>query len=269
MRPPRFLLAALLLCPLLTSCGKDSAIPNVPLISTGNWYFYGNYTPSPGSPFNTGTLAFGGSLIQTNTQVAGVLHINHPCFGNNTTDIPYTGTLINNHLSFTSSQVAGQTLTLDGTLSQDDTVLSTAAFQINGGCAVYLYSPELTFTVNSFLNQKGERVPSLTGSWTTYLNTAGPSLTEHLTQSTIADQHGDFTLTGTVTIAGSPCFSTGTLQPTSLISGDLGQQVILLNDGSTLTATLNAGTVLSLYPGTVSGGNCNGPVDIYLQRLAP
>lgn len=274
MTPLRSTLAALslILCTLLAGCGPNSFI-SLGAISA-NWYFYGDYTPSPGSPFTSGNLPFGGSLVRTGNQVSGVLHINHPCFGNNATDIPYTGTLINNHLSFTSSSVAGQTLTLQGTLSQNNTVLSTASFQINGGCAVYLYSPELTYTVNSWLNQKGESIPSLTGPWTTYLNTAGPSLTEHLTQSPTADQHGDFALTGNVTVTGSPCFTSGTLQPASFISGYLGQQVILMNDGSTLTATVeagpnsNLGPALSLDPGTITGGNCNGPIDLSLQSAS-
>ena len=271
MTPLRSTFAALslILCTLLAGCGPNSFI-SLGAISA-NWFFYGDYTPSPGSPFTSGQLSFGGSLVRTGNQVSGVLHINHPCFGDNTTDIPFTGTLMYNHISFTSSSIAGQTLTVQGTLSQNNTVLSTASFQINGGCAVSVYSPELTYTVNSWLNQKGESIPSLTGSWTTYLAAAGPSLTEHLTQSPTADIHGNFALTGTVTVAGSPCFTSGTLQPTSFISGDLGQQVILMNDGSTLTATLaagpttNLGPALSLYPGTITGGNCNGPVDLSLQ----
>jgi hypothetical protein len=275
MTPIRSTLAALpvVLCTLLTSCSNYAIpdVPTIPITSTGNWFLYGQYTPAPGSPFKSGEISFGGSLIQTDTEVSGVLHINSPCFGNNTTDIPYTGTLINNHLSFTSSPVAGQILTLQGTLSQNDSVLSTAFFEITGGCTVSLYSPELTFTVNANLNQKGSRIPSLTGSWTTTNDVSGPSLTEQLTQSTTADIHGDFALSGTVMVTGSPCFTTGTLQPTSFISGYLGEQVILMNDGSTLTATLvanpnaNNGKALSLYPGTITGGNCNGPIDIGLQ----
>jgi hypothetical protein len=275
MTPIRSTLAALpvVLCTLLTSCSNYAIPDDRPAISTasGNWFLYGQYTPTPGSPFNTGEIWFGGSLIQANTQVSGVLHINTPCFDNNATDVPYTGTLINNNLTLTSSQVAGQTLTLQGTLSQDDSVLSTAAFEITGGCTGNLYSPELTFTVHAYLNQKGTRIPNLTGSWTTTDDASGPSLTEQLTQSPTADIHGDFALSGTVTVTGSPCFTTGTLQPTSFISGYLGEQVILMNDGSTLTATLGAnpnannGTTLSLYPGTITGGNCNGPVDIELQ----
>jgi hypothetical protein len=271
MTPLRSTLAAipLVLCTLLAGCGPNAFL-SLGAISA-NWYFYGDYTPSPGSPFTSGSLAFGGSLVRTGNEVSGVLHINHPCFGNNTTDIPFTGTLIHDHLSFTSSSIAGQILTVQGTVSQNNTVLSTAAIQITGGCAVYVYSPELTYTVNSWLNQKGGSIPSLTGLWTTYLTADGPSLTEHLTQSPTADQHGNFALTGTVTVGGSSCFTSGILQPGSFISGDLGQQVILMNDGSTLTASLaggpasNLGPALSLNPGTITGGNCNGPVDVALQ----
>jgi hypothetical protein len=271
MRPIRSTLAALpvVVCTLLTSC-SNYAIPDVPTITTtasGNWVFYGSYQLGSGS----GNLSFGGSLLQANTQVSGVLHINTPCFDNSATDVPYTGTLIINNLTLTSSTVAGQTLTLQGTLSQDDSVLSTAEFEITGGCTGNLYSPALTYTVNSWLNQKGERIPNLTDSWTTSLEISGPSLTEQLTQSPTPDTHGDFALSGIVTVTGSPCFTTGTLQPTSFVSGDLGQQIILMNDGSTFTATLQLGPQKTFakpllgLSGTVTGGNCNGPVDVDLQ----
>jgi hypothetical protein len=274
MRPFRFPLAALVLCALLTSCGKDSVIPDdrSPLsTASGNWSLYGQYTASPGSPTTNGELFFGGSLLQANTQISGVFHIETPCFGNGATDVPYTGTLINNTINITSVPVAGQTLTLHGTLSQNDTVLFTAAFEINGGCTGNLYSPALTFTVNSDLDQKGVRIPSLTGSWTTTTNEEGPSLTEQLTQSPTPDAHGDLALNGTVTVTGSPCFTTGTLQPTSFVSGALGQQTIIMNDGSTLTATLALGTKTTFAKpslglnGTITRGNCNGPVDVQLQ----
>ena len=274
MRPYRFPLAALVLCALLTSCGKDSVIPDdrSPLsTASGNWSLYGQYTASPGSPTTDGELLFGGSLLQANTQISGIFHIETPCFGNGATDVPYTGTLINNTINITSSPVAGQTLTLQGTLSQNDTVLFTAAFEITGGCTGNLYSPALTFTVHSYLDQKGVRIPSLTGSWTTTFNEAGPALTGQLTQSPTPDAHGDFALTGTVTVSGSPCFTTGTLQPNSFVSGTLGQQIILLNDGSTLTAAMGLETQPTLakpslgLTGTITGGNCDGPVDVQLR----
>lgn len=274
MRPLRCPFAALVLCFLLTSCGKDSAIPDDhTAISTasGNWDLYGQYTGSRGSTTTSGELIFGGSLIQADTQVSGVFHIDTPCFGNSATDVPYTGTLINNTINITSSSVAGQTLTLHGTLSQNDTVLSTASFEITGGCTGNLYSPALTFTVNSYLDQKGVRIPSLSGSWTTTIDESGPTLTEQLTQSSTPDVHGDLTLTGTVTVTGSPCFTTGTLQHISFVSGLLGQQIILMNDGSTLTATLALGIQRTFarpslgLNGTITGGNCNGPVDVQLQ----
>jgi hypothetical protein len=264
----------LLLCTLLTSC-SNYAIPDdhTPVsTASGNWDLYGQYTGSRGSTTTSGELIFGGSLIQANTQVSGVFHIDTPCFGNSATDVPYTGTLINNTINITSSPVAGQTLTLQGTLSQNDTVLFTAAFEINGGCTGNLYSPALTFTVNSYLDQKGVRIPSLTGSWTPDLNLPfSLNLTERLTQSPTPDAHGDLALTGTVTVAGSPCFTTGTLQPSSFVSGALGQQIILMNDGSTITSTLALETRTTFAKpsldlnGTITGGNCNGPIDVQLQ----
>jgi hypothetical protein len=53
-------------------------------------------------------------------------------------------------------------------------------------------------------------------------------------QSPSPDANGNYSLTGTIAIQGSPCFSKGTLQPTSLISGYLGHEVYKMDDGSTL-----------------------------------
>lgn len=267
---PALATLTLVLCSLLTSC-SSLAIPDVPTtIASGNWLFYGVFqgTQTAANTFDS----FGGSLLQANTQVSGVLHINNACFGNGTTDIPYTGTLLNNALSITSSPVNGQTITLQGTLTQNDTVLGTAGIEVTGGCSGNLYSPPLTYTVNYYLDKKGERIANLTGSWTTTTNISGPSITEQLTQSPTPDVHGDYALTGTVTVTDSPCFTSGTLQSTSYVSGYLGQQTIQMNDGSTLTATMQVNpqsapnkTSLNLSASTVSGGKCNGPVDIYLQ----
>ena len=110
------------------------------------------------------------------------------------------------------------------------------------------------------------RVPSLAGSWVPGGIAYQLPLSEELTQASAPDPHGNYALTGTVTVSGIPCFTHGTLQGGSFVSGGLGRKIIMMNDGSTVEATLN------VYPngptigrprvlvvlGTISGGKCDG-----------
>jgi len=267
MRPLRFPLAALVLCTVLTSCGKNSAIPLSTL--TGNWFIFN--VSFEQNPAFIGTGGIGGPITQTGNNLSATLHIDSPCFGNGQTPIQLTGSVnpATNHFTLNSLSANAETLFIEGTFSAARNSFSNGYFSISGSCSGELVS--LTGDDKGAIqNPRGVKIPSLSGSWSPVPNEPSTlNLTERLAQSPTPDIDGNFALTGTVTVTGSPCFTTGILQSTSFISGTVGQQVILLNDGSTLTATLNAGTVLSLYPGAVSGGNCNGPVDIFLQRLAP
>lgn len=264
---------SLLLTTLLTGCGPDQFIPYTstpvaPATATGNWSFTGYYA-TKGS--NIEPYDIGGSLIETGSQLSGIFHLSLPCFGSYAADVPYTGTLDSeNHLNIVSSPVNGEVLTLAGTLS-GNTALTEGVLNAIGSCTEALNI--------SLTGVSGVRVPNLTAAWTSQgapiLAGTGTSLsaTEQLTQSPTPDAHGDFALTGAITVQNSPCFTHGTLQPGSFLSGVLGQQVILLDDGSTLILTLQVYNVfpsqtkptLALYPGTITGGQCDGPVYISLR----
>ena len=266
-----------LLCTFFIGCGRGG-IP--PLISTppvttgtGNWSITGYYedTPNTFAPYY-----IEGSLINTNGQITGVFHIGTNCFGFSATDIPYTGTLDSkNNLSITSSSVNGQILTVQGLISSDGSTLSRANFAVTGGCSRSIVGITRSDGPGAEETTTGVRIPSLSGTWTSAISTTGPATvisSELLTQSSAPDVHGDYALTGTVTAQGSSCFSRGTLQSGSFVSGNAGRERILMEDGSTLNATLqvNYGSASqakpTLYlPGTITGGNCNGPIQIDLQ----
>lgn len=264
---------SLFLCTLFAGCGKNLSIPNIPVSpatsGTGNWVFFGHYAKGQ----DIFPYAFGGSLNNSGGQISGVFHIDQPCFDNGAADIPYTGTLDkNNHLNITSSPVSGQVLTLQGLLSSNDSILTQGYFTIIGGCTGSLVSLTGRYAPGASFDPTGQHVPSLTNIWNPEIFSSNPVLIEQLTQSPTPDAHGDYALTGTVSVQGSACFTHGTLQPNSFVSGILGQQIILMDDGSTLNATLQVAPqstgpkpVLNLYPGTITGGSCNGPVDISLQ----
>jgi hypothetical protein len=273
MRPLRFLLAALVLCPLLTSCGADKSIPLTTL--TGNWFIYNINFPRTAQliPFDT----MGGPITQTGNNLTATFHIQSACFGNGQTPIPLTGSVNpeNNHFTLNSTSVNGETIAVQETFSATkDTFLGTS-LTLSGSCTGYLVS-ETGDEKGAILNPHGQKLPSLTGTWAFVQALPGPTLSEQLTQSPTPDVHGDFALSGTVNVNGSPCFTTGVLQSTSFISGSVGQQAILMNDGSVLSATIQFfaeeppyGNSLNLQPGTITGGNCNGPIDVYLYQLAP
>jgi hypothetical protein len=264
----------LLLCTLLSGCGKNVFFPATPVtpVTPGaeNWLFLGTYETGA----NIFPYTFGGSLTNNSGKLSGVLHVDQPCFGSNATDTPYTGTLdAAKKLSITSYSVGGQVLTVRGTLSADATILNDFFFSVTGGCTGNIgESGENSYGIGF---SRGVEIPTLTGTWTSGAMNSGSSITsftEQLTQSSTADVHGNFTLVGTVTIQGSACFSKGTLESESFVSGYLGHEVVLMDDGSTLDVPLQVqyGFVasepmtLNLGTTTVSGGNCNGKIESFV-----
>jgi hypothetical protein len=265
----------LLLSTLLAGCGKDVFFPYNPApitpstTGTGNWSFE-SFIAGPGGA----NYAFGGSLIDSGGALSGVLHIDQSCFGLYATDVPYTGTLDSeNNITINSSPVDGQVLSVQGTLSADAFTINHLTFSVNGSC-----SGNIVGTTDPFVLEAGFQVPSLTGTWMgsgASLGLDGVTITEQLTQSPTPDAHGDYALTGTITVAGISCFSTGTMQPPSFVTGATGHQRFLMDDGSVLDGTLSVVLQhpeqlrvkprIGLFPATISGGRCNKPVDLLLN----
>lgn len=256
-----------LFCALFTGCAKElttSAPPPAQVTTgTGNWLISGYYQVGQSFP----SYSFSGSLVNDNGQLNGVFHIDQPCFGSGATDVPYTGTVdAKNVVNITSAGVNGQQLTFTGLLSTDGSTITQGSFKINGGCSGSIVSG--TFPegpgIPATLETSANRLPSLTGSWS-----VPTSLTEQLSQSSTPDADGHYALTGTVTVQGYPCFTQGTLQPGSFVSGVTGQEIIKMNDGSVMQGTLGVSfngqlsssiLGLSLHPGTVTGGKCDGTI---------
>lgn len=249
---------------LLAGCGgvveTAAGPPPDVTIGTGNWLVSGYYQASPN---NIDPYSFGGPLVNNNGQLSGVFHIDQACFGSGATDVPYTGTMdAKNIVNTTSAGVNGQQLTFTGLLSADGSTITQGSFKIVGGCSGTIVSGTFPPDGNGVQETTAYRLPSLTGSWAMNFG-----LAEQLAQSATADANGNYALTGTVMVQGSPCFTQGTLQPGSYVSGVSGQEIIKMNDGSVIQGTLNVsfnGQISSsifgvdLHPGTVTGGNCNG-----------
>jgi hypothetical protein len=251
----------------ITGCGgvvTTAALPPPDVnTGTGNWVISGYYEAEQSIlPYS-----FGGSLVNNNGQISGVFHINQPCFGSGTTDVPYTGTLNSkNNLSITSTPVNGQTLTFAGVLSGNGSSITNGNFKITGGCTGSIVSGTFPPNGNGVQETTAYRLPSLTGSWQDSASDTGLRLAEQFTQAATPDERGDYALTGTVTVQGSPCFTKGTVESGSFVSGALGQLIIKMDDGSTLQTGIQIsfnGQLsdsifgFNLYQGSVTGGACD------------
>lgn len=270
----RLCVAGIWVC-VLAGCGGDVTVLGTPPPSTlgsGNWEISGFYEQS--SYF--APYSFGGSLVNAGGQIAGVFHADTSCFGSGATDIPYTGSGSGNgKVSLTSAAVSGQVVSVTGTLAADGQSMTNASFTVAGGCTGEIVSVTAPNGPGAEIATTAVRVPELTGVWREVSNDtlAGPSLSEQLSQSGTPDAHGDYALSGTVAVQGSACFTSGTLEAPSFVSGTMGHERVVMNDGSVLDATLTVGLgaeagakpVLTLGPGSIAGGQCDGAVDVSLE----
>jgi hypothetical protein len=241
---------------------------------TGNWSFSGFTKPDVNSII---PYTFGGSITNAGGQLSGVWHVQQPCFGNGTTDVPVAGLLNTNHqFQLVSSSVEGQILTLTGTINTDESQLTNGSFTVVGGCSGNLVSLSGPNGPRATFDMAGQQIFPVSGAWSEAARPqTEPTFQESLTESPTANAHGDFALTGTVTVSGSPCFTHGTLQPGSFVSGAFGIEIVQFDDGSVLSAPIsfalptNSGkpTGLALSPAVVTSGDCNGSLSVLLQPV--
>lgn len=245
---------------LVLGCGGDvrypilaSSIPPVSGPVTGNWQL--NISTTSGStPFTY----LSGSITQELTQPSGsttvvsILQAGNvgSCFQGLTT-LPLIGYRSADIISVTSLPIAGQYLTLSLTSDGSGDALN-GSFSISGACAGSVKG-----------NLSGFKVPDLTGNYSGFWNSGSfsPGIMLSTLQNNFSDGLGFFHLSGVATFSGVSCFSTGTIQSISTISGQEVSVLISTNEIGSSTVTLSGsldqtGNVLSLTTIKVLSGNC-------------
>jgi hypothetical protein len=217
--------------------------PSYPTL-TGNWALTAT------SQVTKENYQIGGYITNTNGSVSGTLHLlNSGCF-TPTEDIPITGTVSTvGVVSATSSAVSSQVITLSGTVASE--TLSAGKYSITGGCG---NGDEGTVT--------GFVAPPYSNTYTgTFLSFSGLSIgTTITTTQSGPDSNGFYSVSGSATFSGSPCFTSATIT-SSMITGAYMEVILTDSDGSTVTfggyITDSTGKTIS-GDYEVTGGKCSG-----------
>ena len=228
------LLGVLLFCSLLSlgACGgaytptKGSPlgppITSSPLVPNfgGNWSFNATSTASTVPP----PMTIEGSITQSSSSLNGTFHVEGSnCFDRMTT-VNLTGTLsaynsASGNVSLTSASVAGQVISLTGTLKVDGRWILNGTYTISGGCA---NGDEGALT--------GAKIASVDGHLDgTFTPTGQPAFNVSADLSQVQpSSEGSFGVDGTVVFEG-PCWSSGTITSGTFPNGSflLGTSVVL------------------------------------------
>jgi hypothetical protein len=247
-KPMAILLGAVTLGALASGCDREKDIVGLQpkgLNLSGNWEFSTTSTVPEMPP-----VTIAGNMAQSGGSLNGVVHVDGSnCFDQQTA-IHLTGELADSNISLTSASVAGQIITLTGSVT--DTTLA-GTYAIHGGCAN-----------GDQGNVGGFRVPPISGRWRFNLESRSEEMwigSAMLTQGS-ASSEGSFGVTGTAEI-NLRCFSgTVTAGAFPYPSYIVGRSVVIKIDTGDGTLVFH-GTVdqarkqiIGHYQ--VVGGRCNG-----------
>lgn len=232
-------------------------------IASGNWMIPLSNTLDLGTPPPAGPFA-GGVLTQSGSTISGILHVTgSPCFDPVNDALIVQGSVSAsgaNPLTLTTAPVRGQALTVSATwdnglnpgsppTSPPNPVNNLiGSWAITGGpCAATSSSGfASTFHTTNFNGSWGN------SDWTASLSQTAP------------DAQGFSQLSGTLTLKGSSCFSTGTLATTTF-AGDISQMTVTTDTGQLTgsaqgTRGLIAGATFPTitFDFIVHGGPCDG-----------
>jgi hypothetical protein len=169
-----------------------------------------------------------GSLMQNGSSVAGILHFTSPSCFPFSTDIPASGTLTDTKLDVGLSLPSGQRL-----------IFSNLNHPSPGGHPQFLAGTYSVIGPGCLPVDQGSisaGADFLSGPYVGTL-TSSTSTSSHITltlNQTGPDAHGLFSATGSATITGGTCFSSATIDPSTLLLGK-GSTVVLDNSAPATT----------------------------------
>lgn len=248
-----------LLCCLLIGCGGSTPVPPVPIPAMN-----GNFSITATSTGTSGLRSSFQGAIQTDSaeHVTGIVHIQGSflaCFGL-ALDLPLTGAIDSTgHLNATITGSGNQMITLNAGVSPNGALLSDGSYSGSGtGCVGGDHGTVTGFQVQPFTgNYSGSFSPSPSTNIT---------LSLALTQSAVADSHGEFPLSASaITVTGGAAcgFSSATLVPGGGIASGVDMELLLLGSDQLsimefIGLTLDGSTDLVRGQILIHTGPCGG-----------
>jgi hypothetical protein len=243
--------AAGLALTLTAGCGGLGANNQALTVGTalsGNWAF----APS-NSTAATLNLGFTQGAYET---VSAVAHLNGVSCVSPATNILLTGSVSgSNQMMLVSSAFGGTTLTLRGQVAENGKGIAGATWNFSGGSCASLGNANVAATEYS----------EIAGTYTgTFLDASGDQLavSAFLDQTTLPDQNGQFSLSGTASFPANTCFVQQPTMTQSLVTGSLLSMTYtdpgsgaVLSGGGTFNSSA---TQLTMTRWSIVGGACDG-----------
>jgi hypothetical protein len=232
-------------CGGMSNVGTNGGVPPTPTFA-GNWEFSLMYSQCPNSVCSASAY-----LSDDGANVSGEIAFDTQIICGRSSAGSGNGTLQNDTLNLTflsdAQQTGFQLFVQNASVGFTTTEVFSGQYQLSSQCA----------TIDGVVT--GQQIPSFAGKWAGTTQLQGlPStvqITVSLTEGPV-DSTGFPTVSGPVTITGTPCFTTGTL------SGN--QEGINLNSGVntadgflTTNAVLDSAGQLGLSF-SVNSGSCSG-----------
>jgi hypothetical protein len=238
-----YLLAAFV---ALAGCG-GTAYP----VLNGNWSMQAVSSLLPSEPPQT----FNGTLSSNGNQATGILYFSNSCFGPQAV-LQFSGSIAaESTLKITSQPYKNQVVFLTGTLSTDGGLLTTGSYTVSAN-----NSSQASCDNGDNGSLSGARVANVQGTFkgnlaSSVTQTTYPA-TAQLTQASGAT-NGSYGVTGSVTLSGLSCFSSGTITAGSLIGNALSITAASGNASLKLTGAVDAaGQNITITGYRLSGGSC-------------
>ena len=232
LRSLRASLCAGLLFPLLLSgCAAPAPFFPSSLASvSGNWQISATPATAPTLP------SISGALIGTGASMTGVLHSNSTsaCVAPSK---PFTvhGFTNTHDVTILYGPLAGGTLTITGTLSNDARTLNNAAYVVTGGSCAFASTTPIHATALAYAPITGNYVGSFSDPDGHLID-----ITASLTQSPASDPNGNFTLSGSGSFPSNPCFNSPVTIANTQVTG--GSFTLTYPDTTTTNSVAVAGT---------------------------
>lgn len=226
----------LLLLPSLVLSGCAAPAPFYPssiASVSGNWQISATPAAAPTLP------SISGALLGTGASMTGILHSDSTsaCVPPIKSFTVHGSTDVHDVTTLTGP-LAGGTLTITGTLSNDARTLENAAYVVTGGSCAFVSNTPIHATALAYGPITGNYFGSFSDPDGHLIDVSAS-----LAQSPASDPNGNFTLSGSGTFPSNPCFNSPVAVSNTQVTG--GSFNLTYADASTTNSVAVAGTFTS------------------------